>query len=255
MKRRIITPAIILMASLLPITGCGTGSGAGSAPATAAATPAAATATPAAATSAAAPAATSTPKSFSNADLTGLISTLKDAKGRQLPVIPAAQIDQGIIKAKEALKTAVFAPAACKVFADSSAHVPDGSTYAGGTSIAAADKTTTVVTVIALKDTQAMTDQLKASKSAAAQCQTFTVEAAGKKITTKTTPVDAATDGDASFAALTKQSLATGQTQTALTVTGIKGNLAVTAVKAGPSVTQQASAELTKLVNTVLAHG
>ena len=74
-------------------------------------------------------------------------------------------------------------------------------------------------------------------------------------ITTKTTPVDAATEGDASFAALTKQSLATGQVQTALTVTGIKGNLAVTAVKAGPSVTQQASAELTKLINTILAHG
>ena len=252
MKRRIITTAIVLMASFLPITGCGTGSGAGSATATAAAAPAAAT--PATATSAAAAAATP-PKSFSNADLTGLISTLKDAKGRQLTVIPAAQIDQGIIKAKEALKTAVFTPAACKVFADSSAQVPDGSTYAGGTSIAATDKTTTVVTVIALKDTQAMTDQLKASKSAAAQCQTFTVEAAGKKVTTKTTPVDAATEGDASFAALTKQSLATGQVQTALTVTGIKGNLAVTAVKAGPSVTQQASAELTKLINTILAHG
>jgi hypothetical protein len=238
----------------LPITGCGTGSGAGSA----AATPAAATstaATPAAATSTAAtPAAAAPAKSFSNADLTGLISTLKDANGRQLTVIPAAQIDQGIIKAKEALKTAVFTPAACKVFADSSAQVPDGSTYAAGTSVAAADKTATVVTVIALKNAQAMTDQLKASKSAAAQCQTFTVEAAGKKITTKTTPVDAATEGDASFAALTRQSLATGQVQTALTVTGVKGNLAVTAVKAGPSVTQQASAELTKLINTILAH-
>ena len=245
MKRRIIMPAIILTASFLPITGCGTGSGTGSATATvAAATAAAATAAPSA-----------PPRSYSNADLTGLISTLKDAQGRQLTVIPAAQIDQGIIKAKEALKTAVFTPAACKVFADSSAQVPDGSTYAAGTSVTAADKTTTVVTVIALKDAQAMTDQLQASKSAAAQCQTFTVEAAGQKITTKTTPVDAATDGDASFAALTEQSLATGQGQTSLTVTGVKGNLAVTAVKAGPSVTQQASAELTKLVDTILAHG
>ena len=133
--------------------------------------------------------------------------------------------------------------------------MPDGSTYAAGTSISAADKTTTVVTVIALKDAQTMAGQLKASQAAAAQCQTFTVEAAGEKITTETTPVDAATDGEESFAALTKQSLGTGQTQSALTVTGIKGNLAVTALKTGPAVTQQASPELTRLLNTILAHG
>jgi hypothetical protein len=58
-----------------------------------------------------------------------------------------------------------------------------------------------------------------------------------------------------SFAALTKQQLATGQSQTALTVTGIKGNLAATAVKTGPAVTEKESAELTQLVNTILAHG
>jgi hypothetical protein len=52
--------------------------------------------------------------------------------------------------------------------------------------------------------------------------QTFTVEAAGPRLTTETTPVDAATTGDETFAALTQQSLATGETQTVLTVTGIK---------------------------------
>jgi hypothetical protein len=245
MQRRITPPAIILMA-ILAVTGCGSGT------TTSTGSPTAASAT----TPAAAPAATPTPaKSYSNADLTGLISTLRDAQGQPLTVIPAAQIDQGIIKAKEVLKTAVFTPEACKVFADSNAQVPDGSTYAAGTSVSAVDKTATVVTVMALKDAQTMTNQLNASRGAAAQCQTFTLEAAGQKITTETTPVDSATDGDASFAALTKQSLATGQAQTALTVTSIKGNLAVTAVKAGPAVTQQASAELTQLINTVLAHG
>ncbi|MCU1519753.1 MAG: hypothetical protein JWM13_201 [Arthrobacter sp.] len=243
MKRRITPPAIILIA-FLALTGCGAGTSTGAATATSATTPAAA------------PTATPTPaKSYSNADLTGLLSTLKDAQGQPLTVIPAAQIDQGIIKAKEVLKTAVFTPEACKVFADSNAQVPEGSTYAAGTTVSATDKTTTVVTVIALKDAQTMTAQLNASQAAARQCQTFTLEAAGQKITTETTPVDASTDGDASFAALTKQSLATGQTQTALTITGIKGNLAATAVKAGPAVTQQASAELTQLISTILAHG
>jgi hypothetical protein len=233
---------MILMA-FLALTGCGTGSGGGTATAATAATPAAA------------PTATPAPKSYSNADLTGVISTLKDAQGQPLTVMPAAQIDQGIIKAKEALKTAVFTPEACKVFADSSAQIPDGSTYAAGSSVSATDKTATVVTVIALKDAKTMTDQLNASQSAAAQCQTFTLEAEGQKITSETTPIEAPTDGDTSFAALAKQSLGTGQTQAVLTVTGIKGNLAATAVKMGPAVTQQAAAELTQLVNTILAHG
>jgi hypothetical protein len=153
------------------------------------------------------------------------------------------------------LKSAVFTPAACKVFADSNAEVPEDSTYAAGTTMSAADKTATVVTVVALKDAQCLTHHLEASRTAATQCQSFTVEAAGQKLTTETTPVDAATNGDESFAALTKQSLATGQTQTALTLTGIKGNLAATAVRAGPAVTQEASAELTQLINTILAHG
>ncbi|SFU15409.1 hypothetical protein [Arthrobacter sp. ov118] len=249
MQRRITPPAVILVA-LLALTGCGAGTSPGASTGTATGT-----ATPAIAP-AAAPTATPTPaKSFSNADLTGLLSTLKDAHGKPLTVVPAAQIDQGIIKAKQLLKTAVFTPAACKALADSNAQIPDGSTYAAGTSISATDKTTTVVTVIALKDAQTMTKQLNTSQAAAAQCKTFTLEAGGQKITTETTPVDSATDGDVSFAALTKQRLATGQAQTALTVTGIKGNLAATAVKAGPAVTQQASAELTQLVNTILAHG
>lgn len=241
------TPAALVLAALLGLTGCGTGSGTGTGTGTATTgvTPEAAQ-TP---TPSPAPA-----KTFSNADLSGLLSTLKDDQGQALTVVPAAQIDQGIIRAKELLKTAVVTPEACKVLVDSNANVPDGSTYAGGTSISAADKTTIVVTAIALKDAKAMTEQLNASQAAAAPCKSFTIEAGGQKITTETTPVAAKTDGDASFAALTTQHLATGQAQTALTVTGVKGNLAATAVKAGPAVTEAASAELIKLINTILAH-
>jgi hypothetical protein len=245
MQRKITLPAAI-GAGLLALTGCGAGSGTSTATASAVESPAATqTTTP-----------TPTPaKTFSDADLSSLLSTLKDAQGKQLTVVPAAQIDQGIAKAKELLKTATVTPEACKVLVDSNANVPDGSTYAGGTSISTADKTAIVVTVFALKDAKTMTDQLNASQAAAAPCKTFTLEAGGQKITTETTPVAAEADGDVSFAALTKQQLATGQSQTALTVTGIKGNLAATAVKTGPAVTEKESAELTQLVNTILAHG
>lgn len=127
---------------------------------------------------------------------------MRDAQGQPLTVVPSAQIDQGIIESKELLKTAVFTPAACKVFADGNSQVPEDSTYAAGTSVSAADKAATVVTVIALKDAQTLTSHLEASRGAAARCQTFTLKAAGQKITTQTTPVNAETTGDESLAPL-----------------------------------------------------
>ena len=222
------------------MTGCGTNTGTGTQ--TTASTP---SATP-----------TATPtKTYTNADLSGLISTLKDSEGRPLTVVPAAQIDQGIIKAKELLRKAVFNPPACNVFADSNAQIPQDSTYAAGTTISAADQTATIVTVMALKDTAALNAHLDASRTAVAQCQNFTVDVAGQQITNQVQPAEIATAGDDSFGALATQTLATGQKQTVLTVTGIKGNLAATAVKAGPAVTPDAAPELTQLINTVLSHG
>lgn len=239
--RRSITPAALLLTIFLVLTGCGSGAGTGTA--TTSSTPSA-TPTP-----------TPTPtKTYTNADLTGLVSTLKDSQGRALTVVPAAQIDQGIIKAQELLRTAVFTPAACSVFADSNSQIPPDSTYAGGATISAAEQTTTIVTVMALKDAKVLTAQLDASRAAVASCQSFTVEVAGKKITTEVQPADAKTAGDDSFAALATQTLATGQKQMVLTMTGIKGNLAATAAKAGPSVSRDAAPELAQLINTILAH-
>lgn len=245
MQRKSVLAAVVLFA-VTGLTGCGTGPGTGTGTSTAGATPAADQ------TSSPAP----TPvKTFSNGDLSELLSTLRDDQGQPLTVVPAAQIDQGIIKAKELLKTAVVTPEACKVLVDSNANVPDGSTYAGGTSVSAADKTAIVVTVIALKDAKTLADKLSESQAAAAPCKSFTIDVGGQKVTTETTPIDAKSDGDSSFAALNTQHDAAGHTQSSLTVTGVKGNLAVSAVKAGPGVTQAASAELIKLINTILAHG
>lgn len=238
MQRR-ITPAALLLTAFLALTGCGTNSGTGTQ--TSSPPPASTTPSPA--------------KTYTDADLSSLLSTLKDAEGRPLTVVPAAQIDQGIIKAKEVLKSATFTPPECNVFADSNSQVPEDSTYAAGTSVSAADKTAIVVTVIALKDAKELRDHLDASKKASAACRNFTVELAGQKITTEVQEVNAETKGDQSFAALAKQSLSTGEKQTALTMTGIKGNLAATVVKAGPDVTPNAVAELAQLIDTILAHG
>jgi len=242
MQRR-ITPAALLLTAFLALTGCGTNTGTE-------------TATSSSPASSATPSPTPSPaKTYTDADLSSLLSTLKDSQGRPLTVVPAAQIDQGIIKAKEVLKNAVFTPPACNVFADSNSQIPEDSTYAAGTTVSAADKTAIVVTVIALKDAKELRDHLDASKKASAACSNFTVELAGQKITTEVQEVNAQTKGDQSFAALAKQSLSTGEKQTALTMTGIKGNLAATAVKAGPDVTPNAGPELAQLIDTILAHG
>lgn len=233
------TSTALFLAGLLSLAGCGTNTGTG---------------TPTSPGPAPSPE-PSPAKTFTDADLSSLLGTLKDAQGRALTVIPAAQIDQGIIKAKEVLKNAVFTPPECSVFSDSNSQVPEDSTYAAGTTVSAAEKTSIVVTAIALKSANELTDQLEASKEAVAACGSFTVELSGQKITTEVQEIDAKTSGDQSFAALAKQSLASGEAQTTLTMTGIKGNLAATAVKAGPAVTAQDAPELAQLIDTMLAHG
>lgn len=238
MHRR-TTPVALLLTAFLALAGCGTNTGTG-------------TATSPAPTPSPKP---SPAKTYTDADLSSLLATLKDAQGRPLTVVPAAQIDQGIIKAKEILKNAVFTPPECNVLADSNSQIPENSTYAAGTTVSAAENTTIVVTAIALKDAKELTDQLEASRNSAAACSNFTAELAGQKITTEVQQIDAKTAGDQSFAALAKQSLSTGENQTALTMTGIKGNLAATAVKAGPAVTPNDAPELAQLIDTILAHG
>ncbi|SDT51920.1 hypothetical protein SAMN04489743_3349 [Pseudarthrobacter equi] len=239
--RRRPTQAALLMTVFLALAGCGSGTGTGTGTAT---------------SSPPAPSPTPSPaKTYTDADLSSIVGTLKDSQGRALTVVPAAQIDQGIIKAKEILKGAVFTPPECNVFADSNSQIPEDSTYAAGTTISAADKTAIVVTAIALKDAKELTGHLEASRKAVAACGKFTAELAGQKVTTEVQEIDAATGGDQSFAALAKESLSTGEAQTSLTMTGIKGNLAATAVKAGPDVTPADAAELVQLIDTILAHG
>lgn len=184
-----------------------------------------------------------------------MLTKLKDSKGRAFTVVPAAQLDQGLVVARKIIKTAVITPKACAVLVTNNAQIPEGSTYAAGVSLSAADKTTTTVTVFAVKDAATMAGQLSDSKKAASQCSTVTISIAGKKVTSKVVPVDVSTSGDISLGALTSEAAATGAKATALTVTGIKGNLAITAVKTGAAITTAASAELVKLVDAIRANG
>lgn len=88
----------------------------------------ASTSPPSASTSSSAPSTTPTAKAYTNEELTSIVTGLKDARGQSLTVVPAAQIDQGLIAARELLKTADITPKACGVLADNNSQVPEGST-------------------------------------------------------------------------------------------------------------------------------
>jgi hypothetical protein len=232
------------MAAAISLSGCGGSNQAG-------------TSAPPANTSSSGPALTPAAKAYTNDELTSIVAGLKDAQGQPLTVVPAAQIDQGLIAARELLKTAVITPKACGVLADNNSQVPDGSTYAAGASLAAKAKTATVVTVFAVKDPAVMTTQFEKSAVALQECSKFTIELKGQKITSDMKPLEAAVKADKSTSALTIQTLPNGQKQALVTVTGIKGTLAATVAKTGPvgAVTAASAPELAKLVNAALDAG
>ncbi|WP_104045500.1 hypothetical protein [Arthrobacter sp. ZGTC412] len=245
MHSSIIPATLAMAAAALSLTGCGGSDQTNT------------TAPPAAASSSAPPPLPAA-KAYSNEDLRAIVAGLKDAQGQELIVAPAAQIDQGMIAARELLKTAVITPESCGVLIDNNTQVPEGSTYAAGATLAGKAKTATVVTVFSVQDPSVMTAQFEKSAAALNDCSTYTIELQGKKVTSELKPLDAAVQADKSLAALTIQTTPTGQKQVCnVTVTGVKGNLAVTVMKSGAvgAVTAADAPELAKLVNTALAAG
>jgi hypothetical protein len=160
-------------------------------------------------------------KTYTNEDLTSTVAGLKDAQGQALTVVPAAQIDQGLITAREMLRTAVITPEACGVLIDNNTQVPEGSTYAAEASVAAEAETATVVTVFAVQDPSAMNAQFEKSAAALNDCSTYTVELKGEKVSNELKPLDVPVQADKSLAALTVQTTPSGQKQVcSITVSG-----------------------------------
>lgn len=196
-----------------------------------------------------------TSKTYTNDDLRSLVTSLKDAQGQQMTVVPAAQLDQALTEQRQVIKKAKITPKACGVFASKQARAPKGSSYAAGTSQSAAKKTITTITVIAVKDAHVLAEQVGQSKDAVGKCSSFKITAKGKSISSKLKPLQVSTDGEKSFGGITTETLPNGQEISIMAVTGIQGNLAATAMKVGAKVPDGAKKELVKLVNEVLAKG
>lgn len=244
----------LLCVAALALAGCGAESGG-----TADATPSAETSS-AASTAASEPTEEPSPTEtadagaeYTNEDLTALVSSLTDAQGQPLTVLPAEQLDQGIILARTILESATITPKECNVFAAENLQAPEDSTYAAGLSQAAEEMTQTTVTVIAVGDPSVMAEQITQSQDSIDQCTSFEVEFEGEVITSELQSLEVATDAETSMGAIATQTASSGETQTSMTVSAVQGNLAVTAAKMGKEVLPEAQAELEQLVNDALA--
>ncbi|HEX9226368.1 MAG TPA: hypothetical protein VF885_06880 [Arthrobacter sp.] len=250
MNLRNITPAALLLVTTLALAGCGTPSAAGgsSSPASGDSLAASPSATPT-------PTPTPTPKAYAEKELAAIIAGLKDAAGQPLAAVSASELDQGIEAAGEMMAAAKITPAECGALADSSAQIPEGSTYAAGGSESAKEETITVLTLVAVTDPELLSSNVEASQTNSAKCSTFTLELQGQKITTKTEVLDVKTAGDNSFSSLSTQTLPSGQKLATVVVMGTKGTLSASAVASGTGLTAEASVDLARLVDEALAKG
>lgn len=195
------------------------------------------------------------PKSYAAPDLAGIIAGLKDAEGRALTAIPAAQLDQGIAVARQMMASAVITPAECGALAESNAQIPQGSTYAAGRSQPAKETAITVLTLVAVTDPELLDKGVETSLANGTKCSSFTTELQNQRITSNTEVLDVKTAGDKSFSSLATQTMPSGQTMTTVMVMGIKGTLSASAMASGAGVTAASSVDLARLVDEALAKG
>ncbi len=191
-------------------------------------------------------------KEFTEAQLTAILEGLKDADGKPLTLIPAAQLKQGQEVTKTTLAGVTITPEACKAYANSNAQLPDGSVYAAGSwmgDVTAGEMT--VVTVLSAKPQVLSATMDRAGKNSGA-CSTFTMEIAGQSIKTTMKPVGVDTSAEVEKGMLISQDMPTGTTNT-VTLEALQGGLLVSVVQVGGDGSEAAAKKLATVVDQVIA--
>ncbi|KRE79234.1 hypothetical protein [Arthrobacter sp. Soil763] len=252
MYLRRLAPAALLLTIALGLAACG-GS---AAPTTAGSTPAGSPGAPSASQS---PSPTPTPtptaaaKEFSQTELAAIVAGLKDAQGKRLTAIPAAQLEEGIAASKEMMSGVVITPKACAAVADSNAQIPPGSVFAGGASESTTVRAVTAVTLVAFKDPAVLAKNVESSVANTKKCENFTMEMQGQKLESATEILTVPTSADASFASLSTQTMPDGEKLVTVVVMGASGGLSATAVVSGPDVTKGSAPDMARMVDDALA--
>jgi hypothetical protein len=221
-------PASILLAAGL--TACSGGAG------TATESPEAA---PASASSTQAPSASetsSTPetpaRSFSSAELAGLLGQIKDGGGAPLTVMPAADLAASVEQAKQMISEVVVEPAACQdlVLAANSAAT-EGVSTALGTSIDSAAGTAAGVSFATGMDPALLSVRAEGLDA----CRNVTVTTAGVTVKVVTSLVESVGSEAGTVAYATETTLPDGRKQSMLTAQALKNGVAVSVSGNGTS--------------------
>lgn len=192
--------------------------------------------------------------SYSSEELTTILGTVELPDGSALQVLPTEQLDQSMELAREFLDSVEIMPEECGVFVANTLEAPEGAGYATGVAMSDGDAVQTVVSLASSTDTAFAEDRIEASDDALDACSTFSVETQGLTVDQEVERLEAETEADRTFGTLTHQSSADAGEQETMTVVGLRGDLAVTALRtAQGSVPEGSQEELQELIDATLA--
>ncbi|WP_298254456.1 hypothetical protein [uncultured Arthrobacter sp.] len=192
--------------------------------------------------------------SYSSEELTTILGTVELPDGSALQVLPTEQLDQSMELAREFLDSVEIMPEECGVFVANTLEAPEGAGYATGVAMSDGDAVQTVVSLASSTDTAFAEDRIEASDDALGACSTFSVETQGLTVDQEVERLEAETEADRTFGTLTHQSSADAGEQETMTVVGLRGDLAVTALRtAQGSVPEGSQEELQELIDATLA--
>ncbi|TYD00404.1 hypothetical protein FQ377_02850 [Arthrobacter echini] len=191
--------------------------------------------------------------SYSSEELTTILGMVELPDGSALQVLPTEQLDQSMELAREFLDSVEIMPEECGVFVSNTLETPEGAGYATGVAMSDGDAVQTVVSLASSTDTAFAEDRIEASDDALDACSTFSVETQGLTVDQEVERLEATTDADRTFGTLTHQSSADAGEQETMTVVGLRGDLAVTALRtAQGSVPEGSQEELQELIDATL---
>jgi len=227
-------PALgVMTAAMIALAGC-TGSGGGAASPSASETPTAS--------------ATAEAKVYSEDELRGLISGMKDEDGNELKLYSKEQVDQGGNIANLLLSTATVDPEDCKDIA--TAGLLD-KVESGDVAVALSEgdqpRTLSAQSGSEGQDAVEVLDEISGKMD---QCSTFSVQALGQTYEVNSEELQADTNAEQTFATLSTRS---GENQQKLMqVSAAEGRLLVVATKSGADLGDPDQKELEDLINEVL---
>ncbi|MBO9704658.1 MAG: hypothetical protein J7474_03975 [Arthrobacter sp.] len=196
-------------------------------------------------------------KKYSEAELEGMLKAAKDADGKELKVLPSADLKKSLEASKELLAKTKISPAECGSGDIATAlQSLEGASTAVGTSTGADGIPSQAVSLISGPDPSVLEGKIAQTKDQLDKCKTMTIEIAGQKAEATSEKVDASAKTPGAVAFETTTSLPGGATKMKqLTVMAVKNGVAITSVSlaggAGAADVEKAVAALDAVADQI----